>query len=96
MKITIFAMLMWATVATTASAILASVHWDESGAEAGDRASQVVADRDKRGTRGEAANNNGPQTPMYKALASRGSFQAEGKGFEPSTPCGAPTFQAGC
>ena len=30
---------------------------------------------------------------MNRALASRVSFTAEGKGFEPSTPCGAPVLQ---
>ncbi len=36
------------------------------------------------------------QVVLPTLLASRVSFAAEGKGFEPSTPCGAPHFECGC
>ncbi len=55
----------------------------------------VAADRDKTGTNGIRKNNAGSQMVTTKPLASRVSFTAEGTGFEPATPCGAPHFQCG-
>jgi hypothetical protein len=55
-----------------------------------------VADRDKRGTSTTSKNANGPQMAKNKPNASRGSFEAEGMGFEPTTAFAAPHFQCGC
>jgi hypothetical protein len=40
-------------------------------------------------------NATGSQALTDLGLASRVSFQAEGMGFEPTTPCGAPDFESG-
>jgi hypothetical protein len=39
---------------------------------------------DKTGTTGVLGNVSGSQEPIFKALASRGSFSTEREGFEPS------------
>lgn len=52
-------------------------------------------DRDKTGTTACPGNEAGPQLFSVKAVASRVSFQAEGMGFEPTTPFGAPDFESG-
>ena len=49
----------------------------------------------KTGTSWGAGNEVGPQGYVWKALASRVSFRAEGMGFEPTTPFGAPDFESG-
>ena len=54
-----------------------------------------VRDRDKTGTSAARENGNGSQVPENKPNASRSSFEAEGTGLEPATPCGAPHFQCG-
>jgi hypothetical protein len=48
----------------------------------------------KTWTTGVQKNEAGSQVLISAALASRGSFQAEGKGFEPSTGCPAPDFES--
>jgi hypothetical protein len=52
-------------------------------------------DRDKTGTTACPGNDAGPQHLNYKEVASHVSFQAEGMGFEPTTPFGAPDFESG-
>lgn len=54
----------------------------------------VAADRDKTGTITQPAKSNGSQALNLKALASRVVRQAEGMGFEPTTPCGASDFES--
>ena len=46
-------------------------------------------------TRGQER-DAGSQVSAITALASHGSFRAEGKGFEPSTGYPAPDFESGC
>ena len=53
-----------------------------------------VGDRDKTGTRGVQETEHGSQVAIIKALTSRVSFRAEGKGLEPSTPYGATDFES--
>ena len=50
---------------------------------------------DKTGTTGGQENEAGSQVLAVSSLTSPVSFQAEGTGFEPATPCGAPHFQCG-
>ena len=50
--------------------------------------------RDKTGTSTIPKNTSGSQTAKNKPNASRGSFLAEGKGFEPSTGFPAPDFES--
>jgi hypothetical protein len=52
-----------------------------------------VSNRDKTGTSSLPENGHGSQLAKNKPNASRGSFEAEGTGFEPATPCGALHFQ---
>lgn len=52
--------------------------------------------RDKTGTTGVQEKAKGSQGLVFSALTSRFSFQAEGTGFEPATPYGAPHFECGC
>ena len=54
-----------------------------------------VANRVKTGRRGYTPNSDGSQLLNSQQVASRAIFKAEGKGFEPSTPCGAPVLQTG-
>ena len=54
-----------------------------------------VLDRDKTGTNSSRKNETGSQTAKSKPNASRVSFGAEGKGFEPSTGFPAPDFESG-
>ena len=54
------------------------------------------ANRDKSGTTRGFETANDSQVALNKTLASRVSFAAEGTGFEPATPCGAPHFECGC
>jgi hypothetical protein len=53
-----------------------------------------VRDRDKTGTTTSPENNTGSQGAAVQQLASRVSFEAEGKGFEPSTGFPAPDFES--
>ncbi len=50
---------------------------------------------DNSWTRAVPQNRAGSQVLIDKQLASRVSFLAEGMGFEPTTPCGAPDFESG-
>jgi hypothetical protein len=78
----------WPVVApqlTSKSAVTAP---DDEDSEAGD------ACRDKSWTNGAPENNVGSQVLVGKALASRVSLEAEGMGFEPTTPFGAPDFES--
>jgi hypothetical protein len=50
---------------------------------------------DKTWTFAGSGNKCGSQALMNQVLASRVSFQAEGMGFEPTTPFGAPDFESG-
>lgn len=50
---------------------------------------------DKTGTSGRTGNNVGPQLCVPEDVARRFSFRAEGMGFEPTTPFGAPDFESG-
>lgn len=58
-------------------------------------APRAVTILDISGTSGGQENNDGSQTAGDSGFASCGSFQAEGMGFEPTTPCGAPDFESG-
>jgi hypothetical protein len=49
--------------------------------------------RDKTGTTQGLPNNTASQTTAVQGLARRFSFSAEGMGFEPTTPFGAPDFE---
>ncbi len=60
-----------------------------------DRKFAEACDRDKTGTTARAANDSDAQVPAILQLAILVSFRAEGKGFEPSTPFGAPDFESG-
>ena len=51
---------------------------------------------DKTWTTGGQENEAGSQVLAVTSLTSPGSFEAEGKGFEPSTGCPAPDFESGC
>jgi len=51
-------------------------------------------DLDKNGTSGASANEQGSQVPIFQDVASLGSIEAEGMGFEPTTPFGAPDFES--
>jgi hypothetical protein len=51
--------------------------------------------RDKTGTNSDTQKTFGSQMVSTKPLTSRVSFEAEGMGLEPTTPCGAPHFQCG-
>jgi hypothetical protein len=51
-------------------------------------------DRDKTGTSTSLENNTSSQAIGDQQLASRVSFEAEGKGFEPSTGFPAPDFES--
>ena len=53
-----------------------------------------VSNRDKTGTSPTPENDNGSQVAKIKPNASRGSFEAEGMGFEPTTPFGALDFES--
>jgi hypothetical protein len=53
-----------------------------------------VTHRDKTGTNAVPRNTAGPQTLVEQALASLDLLKAEGKGLEPSTPCGATDFES--
>ena len=55
-----------------------------------------VADRVRAEGRGDPPNGDGSQLLTTEQVASRVFPKAEGKGFEPSTPCGAPHFECGC
>ena len=57
--------------------------------------SDQVSDRDKTGTESPSENSQSSQKLTIQALASPKIFQAEGKGFEPSTGCPAPDFESG-
>jgi hypothetical protein len=48
---------------------------------------------DKTWTNGGPRNEAGSQAVDASGLASRVSFKAEGRGFEPPTPFGAPDFE---
>jgi hypothetical protein len=50
----------------------------------------------KTWTMGVQEDEAGSQVPAATSLTSLVSFQAEGKGFEPSTACAAPDFESGC
>ena len=54
-----------------------------------------IAILDKNWTSTGSKNKAGSQALVTKQLASRVSFLAEGMGFEPTTPCGAPDFESG-
>ena len=53
-----------------------------------------VTHRDKTGTNAVPRNTAGSQTLVEQALASLVFLKAEGKGLEPSTPCGATDFES--
>ena len=53
-----------------------------------------IGNRDKTGTNGVPRNTAGSQTLVEQALTSLVLFKAEGKGLEPSTPCGATDFES--
>ena len=53
------------------------------------------ADRDKTGTTAAPKNSIGSQAVATQPLTSRVSLEAEGMGFEPTTPFGAPDFESG-
>ncbi len=55
-----------------------------------------VGERDKTRTSAGPENGKGAQWVKNKPNASRRSLEAEGRGFEPPTPCGAPDFESGC
>jgi hypothetical protein len=57
-------------------------------------ADRAAANRDKTGTNADAENSTGSQVVGIQPLASRVSFKAEGKGFEPSTGFPAPDFES--
>ena len=57
--------------------------------------SDDARDRDKTGTNAVPENNCGSQAVANQPLTSRVSFEAEGKGFEPSTGFPAPDFESG-
>jgi hypothetical protein len=67
-------------VALLAGPVPASVCGFASMSEAGHR--------DKTGTTGVQEKGDGSQATVFKALASRVSFQAEGTGLEPAAPSG--------
>jgi hypothetical protein len=50
----------------------------------------------KTWTTGVQKKEAGSQVLATASVTSRGSFEAEGKGFEPSTGCRAPGFETGC
>jgi hypothetical protein len=52
-------------------------------------------ERDKTGTTTSPENSTGSQAVAIQELASEVSFEAEGKGFEPSTGFPAPDFESG-
>jgi hypothetical protein len=52
------------------------------------------ATRDKTGTSACQKYTSGPQLQARKQLGNRVSLEAEGMGFEPTTPCGAPDFES--
>ena len=54
-----------------------------------------VPSLDKTWTTGGQENEAGSQVLVFQVLTSPVSFQAEGTGLEPATPCGAPHFQCG-
>ena len=54
-----------------------------------------VANRDKRGTSASFQIESDLQVAKNKPNASRSSFEAEDKGFEPSTGFPAPDFESG-
>ena len=57
-------------------------------------ATSSFSERDKTGTNRIPRNTAGSQMPSIPAFASLEVFQAEGKGLEPSTPCGATDFES--
>lgn len=57
-------------------------------------ASAKAADRDKTGTTAPWQNEASSQTVVDQQLASLAFTKAEGKGLEPSTPCGATDFES--
>ena len=59
------------------------------------RQNSEARDRDKTGTTTSPENSTGPQAVAIQQLASRVSFEAEDKGFEPSTGFPAPDFESG-
>ena len=50
--------------------------------------------RDKTGTNARCQNKAGSQGVMFEHLASLKLVDAEGMGFEPTTPCGASDFES--
>lgn len=54
-----------------------------------------VSHRDKTGTSGGQAENCCAQVAETKGFPNAVTFEAEGMGFEPTTPCGAPDFESG-
>ena len=55
----------------------------------------VPGSLDKSWTTAYSENEVGSQPLVSQAVASRVSSEAEGMGFEPTTPCGAPDFESG-
>ena len=53
------------------------------------------SNRDKSWTTGCFGARGVSQAAGHSALTTRRSFEAEGTGLEPATPCGAPHFQCG-
>ena len=76
-------LLIWSALAAAAPAMLPGGVGRKSG------------HLDKTWTTAGSENTIGSQALNYSGLTSRVSFQAEGMGFEPTTPCGAPDFESG-
>src|SRR3954468_12373681 len=99
-----FAMVLVVTVTTVTAArpVAVMIPFAAPGAPATNMmapgAPPVLAEmnRDKTGTNASAKKERGSLIAENKPKASRGSFEAEGRGLEPPTAYAAPDFESGC